>query len=318
MILQNILSSRRYDTGVAHDLIYEWEDVIARELDIPIKDRMHFFDNRFAFKASGLLGPLQTFSNSFVISMTDISCLNNKHIIPQIVDFYFDKNHMPQFAGYYKRNPIVLISSFEAYTVLKNSHTSLNIAHFPLSLPDKYRITDLSKFSKVFDVVCVGHQNPVLLGFLKKYAFTHTDFVYVYRKPQGRFSYMTSKGDDIGSIVTRDDYFNLIRKSKVALYSTPGIDGDEKRTNGYSQVTPRFLELLSAGCHIIARYKNNPDTDYYQLSKFSPSVDCYEQFEALMDKARESEVDMKEYSDYLENHYTSVRAKQLTQILSEL
>ena len=53
-------------------------------------------------------------------------------------------------------------------------------------------------------------------------------------------------------LASRDGYLDSMKKSRIALYATPGIDGGEKRTNGFSQVTPRFLEMVASGCNIIA------------------------------------------------------------------
>ena len=87
-------------------------------------------------------------------------------------------------------------------------------------------------------------------------------------------------------LASRDGYLDSMKKSRIALYATPGIDGGEKRTNGFSQVTPRFLEMVASGCNIIARYKTNADTDYYELEKFCQSINTYEEFEKEMDKCR--------------------------------
>ncbi len=48
-------------------------------------------------------------------------------------------------------------------------------------------------------------------------------------------------------------YINLLRASKISFYSTPGIDGGEKRTGGFNPVTPRYLELLSAQCQLLGK-----------------------------------------------------------------
>ena len=106
-----------------------------------------------------------------------------------------------------------------------------------------------------------------------------------------------------------------MKLAKCGLYSTPGIDGGESRTNGFSQVTPRFLELIACGCHIIARYKQNSDTDYYQLGNFSQSIDDYKSFERALDLSRDSIVDMNKYSKYLSNHYTSNRVELLSKFI---
>jgi hypothetical protein len=167
-----------------------------------------------------------------------------------------------------------------------------------------------------------GRQNQILTDFLKKYSKNHRDFIYVYEKSDGikdleKFHYYTSEGEFVGIIRTRKQYIDLLKRSRVALYSTPGIDGGEVRTKGYNPVTPKFLEYIACGCHIIARYKKNSDTDFYELEKFSPSINTYGEFEDAMNKARESNIDMQMYSEYLEKHYTSKRADLLKTILKK-
>lgn len=102
-----------------------------------------------------------------------------------------------------------------------------------------------------------------------------------------------------------------MQKAKCGFYATPGMDDSESRTNGFNQVTPRFLELIACGCHILARYPENPDTKYFELHNITPSIESYEQFEHLLNKALNEEVDMQIYADYLKNHYTSKIAKQI-------
>ena len=86
----------------------------------------------------------------------------------------------------------------------------------------------------------------------------------------------------------------------------------------FNHVTPRFLELLAAGCHVLCRYIPNADTVHFELDKFSPSIETYVQFEKRMDEALKTPIDKEKYKNYLKKHYTSVRAKQLEEILAKL
>lgn len=106
----------------------------------------------------------------------------------------------------------------------------------------------------------------------------------------------------------------LMRKSRVMLYSIPGIDGD-RETNGFHPVTPRFLESIACGCNLLLRYEENSDTDFYELASFGKSIETYDDFEAAFDKALASPADMDVYSRYLRKHYTSVRAEKLRKCL---
>ena len=192
----------------------------------------------------------------------------------------------------------------EVYEYLLAKNTRLNIRHLALSLSDRYKITSNTCYEKKYDVILIGRQNPVLKDFLDQYKKTHPDLTI----------FIPSKQE----LASRDGYLDSMKKSRIALYATPGIDGGEKRTNGFSQVTPRFLEMVASGCNIIARYKTNADTDYYELEKFCQSINTYEEFEKEMDKCRIKGPDMTFYSSYLKKHYTSKRVEELQVILNEI
>ena len=110
----------------------------------------------------------------------------------------------------------------------------------------------------------------------------------------------------------------MMRKSRVGLYATPGMDGGREHTNGFNPVTPRFLEYIASGCHVLARYPKNSDTDYYELDKMSTRVESFGEFEKAMDDLRNKEVNIPHYSRYLANHYTSVRVQTLLKYLEEV
>lgn len=327
MELQQIGTVRKFQHWPSYDLVYEWEDVLAKNLDL-----------KFAYKKSWAFSKLRRVplfnslakhhANTFCFDMSaciGVSRLDNtSKVIPCVIDFYLKENQMSQFIYAYHKNRMVLLSSKETYDFVKdyikrNNIQNFNIGHLPLSISDKYAITPSTRFKKKYDLVLMGRQNPTLEKYLNKYIESHPQLYYVYRKQEGgTFNYYSSRGENLGDINTREKYINLMRSARCGLYATPGIDGGEKRTNGFSQVTPRFLELVAAGCHVIARYKANSDVDFYELEKFSPSVDSYEQFEKMLDTAINTDVNMKKYSDYLSKHYTSVRAKQLLNLIKDL
>jgi hypothetical protein len=143
------------------------------------------------------------------------------------------------------------------------------------------------------------------------------NFVYVYRViEKDGFKYYNSKNEFLAYNNSRDFYFELMKSSRVGLYSTRGLS--EPVTNGFNQVTPRFFELLTSGCHILARYPKNPDTEYFGLKEFSESIENYEQFEIQMTYALTHEVDIMKYTTYLNQHYTSRRVEQLKLIIADL
>lgn len=324
MKLQQILSRRNFNNNVFYDLVYEWEDSLSHALSVPIVDESPLCQNKYVAFMPFISCLFTRGKKSLSFEMTanigrSRQWGNTADIIPLVIDFYLEKKDLPHFVRCHSRNPIVLISSKEAFDFLQSQNFPLRIAHWPLSISDKYRIEYTTKFEKKYDLVLMGRQNPILQKFLEQYALSHKDFVYVYRKQRnGDFLYFTSSGTELGAINTRSEYINLMRSARCGMYATPGCDGGEDRTHGFNQVTPRFLEYIACGCHILARYPQNSDTDYFELENFCPSINTYEEFARKMDIYRKTEVNMAYYSDYLKKHYTSYRAMQLTEILKNI
>lgn len=322
MTINQIITERKYQKWPSFDLVYEWEDVLVEELNIPLYFKQKYSTNRFIKRIPFIKLLLAPKQNSFIFEMcpmTKYHIWNKSNIIPYIIDFYLRSETLKYFYREYEKNPIVFISSKEVFLFLQQHQCPLKIVHLPLSISDKYKITRNTIFHKEYDLVMAGRQNPVLEKYAFKYADTHKDFKFVYRKQDGnKFLYYTSDKECLGDINTRDGYIQLMKKSKCGLYSTPGIDGGEQRTNGFNQVTPRFLELIACGCHVIARYAENADTEFYQLKDFSPSINSYEAFEKQMDLLREKPINIEKYVDYLSQHYTSERVKLLKQFVEKI
>ena len=335
MKLKLLYTKRKVENRAFFDLVWEWEDVLQQVLNLkffyeesandlifpPIKNkyvrkicnRVPFIKDIFVYpKDLGLRFDMWTW-------LMPQRRPNAKRIIPWVIDFFVDEKELAQFVQSYKECPLVLISNKEAYEWLlaHGEQTSqLKLAHLSLSIPDRYRISATTSFEKKFDVVLLGRQNPLMQKWFEQYVQEHPNLTYAYPVGDKR-SYYDNNGNYVCDAVSRDDYIALTRQSRIGFFSTPDIDTDHVRSKGFDQVTPRFLELIAAGTHIIARYKPNPDTDYYQLSAFSPSVQNYEEFETAMNYALTHDVDMKKYATYLQQHYTSVRAQQLLEILQK-
>lgn len=301
-----IITNRKYEHRSWFDLVREWEDDFKQKLEAEFIFEPFLFKNRY--------WQLLPFFFTSIVKHADFPSLymemkanvfhlwkGNPKIVPWIIDWYVNPRWLLLYKMMYKRHRIVLISSAEVFQYLKRTSPELKISHLALSLSDKYKIDKNTVYEKKYDVVLLGRQNPVLNFFLEQYQQTHRDIII----------YIPEKNE----VNTRDGYMKMIRMSKIGLYATPGIDGGKVRTHGFSQVTPRFLEFIAGGCHIIARYEKNEDTDYYELEKFSSNIDSYENFERVMDKARTEPVDMESYAKYLSKHYTSERVKQLKKII---
>ena len=328
MKFKAILTERENIHEPWYDIVYEWEDVFKDVLGLKMVNNLDWgFRKSIYFRILRVFGKLWRFRPTFSFQMQarQWEGKNRANLYPCVIDFFFrNDDELDGFYRDFSRNPVVFISSKEAYEYLVSKKCPLNIHHLALSLPDKYAIRDDTFFAKEYDCAIVGRPSKMLVEFLEKYANENEDFIYIKRivskgeDGKDRIEYVTNKSNKVIFNGTREDYFKLLRFSKSALYSTPGIDGDRSDANSFNQVTPRFLEMIACGCHVIARFPDNADTDYYELPKMALRCDNYEKFRDLMNFARTTAVDMKSRSQYLQKHYSSVRAVELAKIMENL
>lgn len=327
MTLRAILSRRRYKTWRSWHLVFEWEDIFREKMNIPL---IPYFDE-FLYRKYGKYYkriPLQFFwfIPSLVFEMLPMKRrtphFNNRFVVPCIIDWYLKTDEeLNEFNKRYSKNRLVLVTSLQAYRYLSSIESPIRFGHLPLSLSDKYRITPETSFNKDLDVVLMGRQNPVLLNWLFKYRETHPSLNIVSSKREAdNYDFYTQEGEFVANATGREQCMNLMKRSKVSLYSTKAMDDDytDYNTNGFNQVTPRFFECLATGNHVIARYKENEDTAFFEIESICPHTDSYESFEKQMDYALSHPVDMRLYSDYLEKHYTSTRVELLRQLMCSI
>lgn len=326
MKIKQIISRRNIvGQNYAQPIIYEWEDMISEKMNIPIVKRPFLYKiiNHINIHTPLISPNKETFR--FVINGRDYDePMNSKHIIPCVIDFFEKDNHLQEFYRKHSRNKIVLLSSPFDYQYLKDKNCPINIGLFPYSLSDKYAITNKT-IEKKYDIVLTGRQDPLLYSFFKEYVKKHPNVTFVKRGKDLENDDKKIKGyylnckEYIGTIDTREEFMYLQAQGRVTLYGVQGYL--EGFTQGFYHMTPHFLEIIACGCHVIAHYpsgKEGIDAQYYEFSKFSPSVETYEEFESAMNHALACEVDLNMYSSYLKKHYTSVRVKQLKEILSKL
>jgi hypothetical protein len=322
MKLKRILTDRYFQNWPSWDIVYEWENELSNSLNLPLKNspriKNHIIYRNFKRIDNKLFkGKLDFFLNSILVFKREYSLYfemvpqnhkrfsNSRKVIPVIVDFW-QKSNIEHFKRVYADCPFLLITSLEVLHFLKENHIKNTLIHFPMSLPSIYKLMPNQIFEKKYDIVLAGRINEVLWDYLKQYEILHPEVEYLHQiQHEGELHYVSNKRGIIGNFHTRPEYINLIKSAKVAFYSTPGLDGGEKRTNGFNPVTPRFFELLCAGCHIIARYPKNVETDYYKLETICPSVTSYADFENQLNIALISAPPTKKNAGYLNNHYTA-------------
>lgn len=328
MRIRTFISKRRFREWRSWQLVYEWEDIFCKEMRVSLTPN---FDNGFIFRFGKIYGLLPIskfwrFKPAFVFEMLPeeryTSHNNSPYVVPCIIDWYSKTpEELNNFFQKYSKHKLIIVTSKQAYCYLSSINTPIPFGHLPLSLSDKYRITSDTKFEKDIDVVLMGRQNPVLLEWLKQYNITHPDITIASSKREkDNYNYRLQDGTIVANATSREQCMDLMKRSKVSLYSTKAMDDDytDFKTNGFNQVTPRIFECLATGNHVIARYKENEDTDYFELNSICPHTDSYESFEKQMDFALTHPVNMKFYSEYLEKHYTSTRVKMLEELVKSI
>lgn len=313
--LSCILSRRKIKHRPSWHLVFEWEDEIAHSLSLPIRAPWYIgwglrsLARKCSVKCPVKGAPMLDF---VMIAKADNGGRYGHRSVPWIIDWYLPASDVPRFLQSTAQCPYVLISSREAYEFLiSNGADPKRYMHLPLSLPDRYRLNPDKPMVKDIDLALVGRITSSLLEYAKRYVAEHPGLNVVVKGPKRNHRpwVYDLDGNPVADIHTREDYIALMRRCRIFLYSTAGIDDSNTGTHGFSQVTPRFLEALACGCRPIMRYPDNADTRYYNLSEFGPSIDSYEQFEAEADRILSTPLDLNILASYLAPHYTSAVIK---------
>jgi hypothetical protein len=335
MLLQRIFSDRHYQNWPSWQIVFEWEDQLAAACQLEIapsptrflwQHKWQSYDNRkfggrfhrWAHTLNPLKGSytrLQPYSLYFEMAPRLYPAFSNhKHTLPVLIDFW-QKEAIPAIAAQYKRCRYVLVTNAEVIQELQPFFEVGQLVHFPMSLPDKYHLLPNKTFDKRYDLVLSGRTNPVLWAYLQEFLVSYPDLEFLKQEEkQGTLHYISNKRGWIGEFQTRQAYADLLAASKVTFYATPGIDGGEARTAGFNPLTPRFFEMLAAGCHVLARYPATIETDWYDMKSVCPPVNDYETFKNQLLQALNSPGPVARNSAYLAQHYTSSRIPILKQL----
>ena len=300
MKITSVLSKRASNDKVYSDLIYEWEDDYSNALGVPIKSYSSLrerFQNKvfgfihkvklesFAQKLDGVFGRKSGKTLVFTLyPYTRFSLYTTADKIPFIIDFDHGVN-LETFYRVYKNCEVVIISSRVAYEYLVKQGCPLNIKHVPLSIKSDLKVNRIDIKDRKYDIF-IARQNPVLMEYLNQYEAKHPAVHYIVRKwEKGKLysgnAYFSNKEGRLGEFSNREAYFDLLANSKVAFYSTTG--SDMPNTRFMNHVTPALLEYLTAGCQVMIRWYDTPDSDFFNLPQYFENASSYDVFERLLD-----------------------------------
>lgn len=304
------------------DIVFEWEDIIAERLGIVIKDKGNYFASSVLQKLHfyKFLAPLFKTNNLYLEFVTDVALTPGRYaspnMIPIIIDFWYEKEDIDKFIEHFKFVPLLFVTNKEVQSLLNAYDCPFKVAHFPLSLPDQYKLTNECLANKEYEFGFVGRIDKFFMSLVEEYAAKHDDFEYVYSKGISvDREFWTNKGKFLGKDTGRESYIQFLKKTKITSYSTPGMDTTKKAN--FNQVTPRLLEMLANGCQVIGHYPNSEDVIWYNLSSIVPNVCDYRTFEKVLDDMREKVFDYNKISEFLSKHYTSNSAQLLFEALEK-
>lgn len=325
--LTTIQSRRKTVQSPSFKIVYEWEDILAELLGLKIKSDSEWWNKYYRrYENNGLVDlynyflPTKDLHIDFIMTASPKKlCRINKNTIPVIIDFWLKEEEIDSFFNAYKNVPLLLLTNLEVYELLKKHNCPIPIEHWPLSYPDTSEFSQEKIYEKTYEFCLFGRPNPFFVRMQEEYACRHPDFVYLKTKGiESDRKYYTNKGDFVCEDSGRESYLNMIRKTRITCYSTPGIDEGKKETTSFNQVTPRLFEMLCNGCQVIGHYPTNgSDVKWYNLSSIVPNINNYEEFEKILDEMRKKTIDSIKIENFMNKHYTSKRAQMLITILKK-
>ncbi|PTQ85940.1 hypothetical protein C8U37_10243 [Trichococcus patagoniensis] len=315
-----IISLREIKKEVFRDVVYEWEDQIARIEKVPIvnvdnisvteRSDRNIFERIYSFvinkKQFNKLDKTKPIYFAFLTLVNDVLYVQNKNCIPVFIDVWNDR--IDYVRKKMSNGTPFFVTSLDVYEKLKGASEKLDVYYLPLSVSDIWKSDLIPK--KTIDLVQVGRKNEVLHNFALEYIKTHPTLEYVYSGKNGTtgdLKYFSTTRGEIGAINTRKDYMDLLKNSHICLLSSPGVDSSRKNAEDIDFPTPRFYETAASYCIMLTRHSNHKEFEIQGIDSICYSINSYEQFSAIMDRigAGEIEVDTKKYGNFIEKHLTS-------------
>ncbi|MEZ5027001.1 MAG: hypothetical protein R2739_10540 [Chitinophagales bacterium] len=104
-------------------------------------------------------------------------------------------------------------------------------------------------------------------------------------------------------------------RAKIAIVTSPGIDGGELRTGGFNPVTPRIFEAAIGKCFLIGKYEKNVEFYSFGLDNLVEMPTSYNEFEQIVSNKLQVPFNLHQaYQQFLERNLNS---KRVAQILSD-
>jgi hypothetical protein len=330
MDIYGVVSLRELKKQVFRDVVYEWEDIIVEKYHLELlteqKPMFTFIDKNNKNIVEKLLKRLLEAKTklkidyekpcciAFVTLLTDIVNIPSENCIPVFMDIW-GNDELYIVAWIMRNNFPFFVTSLDVYNRLKGINHKLNVYYMPLSIADRWLLKDIPE--KSIDVVQMGRKNIVLHNYMLKYCEKNPFINYVYMDSgngtEGDLQYTSTLHGKYGTVNTREEYMELLRKSKVCLFSSPGIDNSRRNTNGIDFPTPRFYESAINYCFMVGRYSAHEEFKQQGIDKIFKKVNSYEEFDYVMNRIFKDKeiINKQEYDDFIQSHITSIWYEEL-------
>ena len=323
-VITQIDSIRNFEQYPSYLILYELEDDIANTQNIPVHllSKWKYLFGKLIFKSVSNIIIKRATPPGFIFStmMTPDYhrlYLNKTNVIPYIIDYW--KRYDALFEKHFAHFPVVYISGLEVYEYLKAKRTKVKIKHLPLSISDRYLSLFEEQVNKDIDIINVGRKNKVMDEYIQQYLLKYPNTNYVHREMEnGENIYYSSIHGRLGTLTAREDLLKILSRSKIAIVTSPGLDGGEQRTGGFNPVTPRVFEAAIGKCYMIGKYEKNSEYYSFGLDKLVEMPNSYIEFETMVqDKLKTPFNRTDDYAAFLKANLNSVRIAQLKRDLEK-
>lgn len=323
----DILSERGYMHWASWDVVYEWEDIIAKNSGCKIVTFRTGIKGKFIRRGIRDINKLcrkeqkyritdkERIRLLFVMSAAVYKDLPTKNIIPVFLDF--PEKMVEVIIRATNELPVFFVTCKDIYNILKEKGLE-NVRYMPLSISDRYYRQEIP--DKSIDVIQFGRKNKILHDYMLRYCKEHRGTEYVYQTRDGSLTYLSTTRGNIGRFNSRKEYMDLIRTCRCSLVSSPGCDrGRSDEFGKIDFITPRFYESAACYCHLIGRYTENEESREIGISEICPCVSEYAQFEEILDNYLcAEEYDWSKQKKFVAKNVTSNRVDYLKKVLDSI
>ncbi len=324
-VINQIDTIRSFEPYPSYLILYELEDDFSVSENIPLHyiPKLKYTFGKLIYKSvtNFLLKRATPPGYIFSVMMTPDYhrlYLNKTNVIPYVIDYW--KRYDELFEKHFVNFPVVYISGLEVYEYLKAKRTRVKIKHLPLSISDRHMTMFLQDMEKDIDIINVGRKNKIIDEYISKYISKYPNTNYVHREMEnGENIYYSSIHGRIGKLETRHDLLQTLARAKIAIVTSPGLDGGEQRTGGFNPVTPRVFEAAVGKCYMVGKYEKNSEYYSFGLDKLVDMPDSYDEFEASVNSKLQTKFHLQnEYSSFLHANLNSTRIAQMNNDLNPL